>query len=85
MRKQVGKYNIKNSFLKSYQLYAILEYGNTIVSKKYSEDEIIQEFKKHGVRVRIRQMLESQYFEVETHCIVEDVDRIKNAEVKRGI
>ena len=41
--KNAGEYIVKNSFLKSYQLYAIKEYGNTIVSKEFEVEDIIKE------------------------------------------
>ena len=77
--KNAGEYIVKNSFLKSYQLYAIKQYGNTIVSKEFEIEEIIKEFKKHGVRVRVKEMANRNdpMLEVETHYVVEDIERFK--------
>ena len=75
----VGSYIVKNSFLKSYQLYAIKQYGNTIISKEFEIEDIIAEFKKHGVRVRVKEMANRNdpMLEVETHYVVEDIERFK--------
>ena len=77
--KNAGEYIVKNSFLKSYQLYAIKQYGNTIVSKEFEIEDIIAEFKKHGVRVRVKEMANRNdpMLEVETHYVVEDIERFK--------
>ena len=77
--KNVGEYIVKNSFLKSYQLYAIKQYGNTIVSKEFEIEDIIAEFKKHGVRVRVKEMANRNdpMLEIETHYVVEDIERFK--------
>ena len=77
--KNAGEYIVKNSFLKSYQLYAIKQYGNTIVSKEFEIEDIITEFKKHGVRVRVKEMANRNdpMLEVETHYVVEDIERFK--------
>ena len=77
--KNAGEYIVKNSFLKSYQLYAIKEYGNTIVSKEFEVEDIIKEFKKHGVRVRVKEMANRNdpMLEIETHYVVEDIERFK--------
>lgn len=79
MNEGLGKYIVKNSFLKSYQLYAISEYGNTIVSKEFSIEDIITEFKKFGVSVRVKEMVDRGEFlvDVESHYVVEDVERFK--------
>lgn len=77
--KNAGEYIVKNSFLKSYQLYAIKQYGNTIVSKEFEIEDIIAEFKKHGVRVRVKEMANRNdpMLEIETHYVVEDIERFK--------
>ncbi len=77
--KNAGEYIVKNSFLKSYQLYAIKQYGNTIVSKEFEIEDVIAEFKKHGVRVRVKEMANRNdpMLEVETHYVVEDIERFK--------
>ena len=77
--KNAGEYIVKNSFLKSYQLYAIKQYGNTIISKEFEIEDIIAEFKKHGVRVRVKEMANRNdpMLEVETHYVVEDIERFK--------
>ena len=77
--KNVGEYIVKNSFLKSYQLYAIKQYGNTIVNKEFEIEDIIAEFKKHGVRVRVKEMANRNdpMLEIETHYVVEDIERFK--------
>ena len=77
--KNAGEYIVKSSFLKSYQLYAIKQYGNTIVSKEFEIEDIIAEFKKHGVRVRVKEMANRNdpMLEVETHYVVEDIERFK--------
>ena len=77
--KNAGEYIVKNSFLKSYQLYAIKEYGNTIVSKEFEVEDIIKEFKKYGVRVRVKEMVSrgEPMVDIETHYVVEDIERFK--------
>ena len=77
--KNAGEYIVKNSFLKSYQLYAIKQYGNTIISKEFEIEDIVAEFKKHGVRVRVKEMANRNdpMLEVETHYVVEDIERFK--------
>ena len=77
--KNAGEYIVKNSFLKSYQLYAIKQYGNTIVSKEFEIEDVIAEFKKHGVRVRVKEMANRNdpMLEVETHYVAEDIERFK--------
>ena len=77
--KNAGEYIVKNSFLKSYQLYAIKQYGNTIISKEFEIEDIIAEFKKHGVRVRVKEMANRNdpMLEIETHYVVEDIERFK--------
>ena len=40
--------------LKSYQVYALKHYGNTIVSKKYQIEDVISECATYGVNVRVR-------------------------------
>ena len=77
--KNAGEYIVKNSFLKSYQLYAIKQYGNTIVSKEFEIEDVIAEFKKHGVRVRVKEMVNRNdpMLEVEAHYVVEDIERFK--------
>lgn len=45
----------KDEIIKDFQLAAMARFGNTIVSKKYSEDVIIEEFKKHGYSVKVRE------------------------------
>ena len=77
--KNAGEYIVKSSFLKSYQLYAIKQYGNTIVSKEFEIEDIIAEFKKYGVRVRVKEMAKRNdpMLEVETHYVVEDIERFK--------
>ena len=77
--KNVGEYIVKNSFLKNYQLYAIKEYGNTIVSKEFEVEDIIKEFKKYGVRVRVKEIVDRSepMVDIETHYVVEDIERFK--------
>ena len=77
--KNAGEYIVKNSFLKSYQLYAIKQYGNTIIGKEFEIEDIVAEFKKHGVRVRVKEMANRNdpMLEVETHYVVEDIERFK--------
>jgi hypothetical protein len=77
--KNAGEYIVKNSCLKSYQLYAIKEYGNTSVSKEFEVEDIIKEFKKYGVRVRVKEMVSrgEPMVDIETHYVVEDIERFK--------
>jgi hypothetical protein len=77
--KNAGEYIVKNSFLKSYHLYAVKEYGNTIVSREFEVDDIIKEFKKYGVRVRVKEMVSrgEPMVDIETHYVVEDIERFK--------
>jgi hypothetical protein len=77
--KNAGEYIVKNSFLKSYNLYAVKEYGNTIVSREFEVEDIIKEFKKYGVRVRVKEMVSrgEPMVDIETHYVVEDIERFK--------
>ena len=81
MEEELNIYRIKNSFLMRHQLYAMREYGNTIVSKNYSEEEIIQEFLNFGIKVRVHEMSYSSYIDVETHYLVERINKFKNVGV----
>lgn len=45
---------IDSSIIKDFQMYAIKVYGDTIISKEHKPEEIINEFKRFGVPVRVR-------------------------------
>ena len=45
----------KKGFLKDFQIVAVEKFGNTIVSKRYGEEAIINEFAKSGLKVQCRE------------------------------
>ena len=45
----------KKGFLKDFQIAAVKKFGNTIVSKRHSEEAIINEFAKFGLKVQCRE------------------------------
>ena len=45
----------KKGFLKDFQIVAAEKFGNTIVSKRYGEEAIINEFAKSGLKVQCRE------------------------------
>ena len=45
----------KKGFLKDFQIVAVEKFGNTIVSKRHSEEVIINEFAKFGLKVQCRE------------------------------
>ena len=45
----------KKGFLKDFQIVAVEKFGNTIVSKRYGEEVIINEFAKSGLKVQCRE------------------------------
>ena len=45
----------KKGFLKDFQIAAVKKFGNTIVSKRYGEEAIINEFAKSGLKVQCRE------------------------------
>lgn len=57
--------------LKEFQIYAMKEFGNTIVTKRFGSDNIVKEFKKIGFKVRCREFENYEYDEYSTHFVVE--------------
>ena len=53
--------------------------SNFVTSKEFEIEDIIAEFKKHGVRVRVKEMANRNdpMLEIETHYVVEDIERFK--------
>ena len=45
----------KKGFLKDFQVHAVEKYGNTIVSKRYTKEAIVNEFAKFGLKVYCRE------------------------------
>ena len=63
---------IESKILKDFQLFALKEYGNTIVSQSIKKEKIINEFKRFGFDVRLRPFERScQDKEQHTHYVVE--------------
>lgn len=57
--------------LKEFQIYAMKEFGNTIVAKRFGSGNIVKEFKKMGFKVRCREFENYEYDEYSTHFVVE--------------
>ena len=45
----------KKGFLKDFQIVAVEKFGNTIISKRYGKEAIINEFAKFGLKVQCRE------------------------------
>ena len=62
-----------DSFLKPYQLEVIKNLGNTIVSKKHTISEIVEEFERFGLKVNVRNFINTHQMEGcrDTHYVVE--------------
>lgn len=74
-KKQLTK---KVEIIKDWQIAAMKRFGNTIISKKHSKEEIIAEFGKYGYDVQIREFRPCQipYINDEqTHYVVTEVGR----------
>lgn len=79
---------IKSHIVKDFHLAAMKRYGNTIVSKKNSPQQIIDEFKKYGFDVDVRDFKHKK----ETHSFVslgrvvldEDLTHYVVSEIGRG-
>lgn len=63
----------RDSIIKDFQLEAVRNLGNTIVSKKYPIEKIIDEFKKFGLNVHVRTFNNSfdMVGSTDTHYVVE--------------
>ena len=59
--------------LKEFQIYAMKEFGNTIVAKRFGADNISEEFKKLGFEVSCREFENYEYDEYSTHFVVEKI------------
>ena len=59
--------------LKEFQIYAMKEFGNTIVAKRFGANNIIEEFKKLGFKVSCREFENYEYDEYGTHFVVEKI------------
>lgn len=59
--------------LKEFQIYAMKEFGNTIVAKRFGANNIIEEFKKLGFKVSCREFEIYEYDEYGTHFVVEKI------------
>ena len=67
--------------LKSYQVYALKHYGNTIVSKKYQIEDVISECATYGVNVRVRDFRTIvEDFDPDDFHIIEDIERFSHVE-----
>ncbi|MCU7193187.1 hypothetical protein [Turicibacter sp. T129] len=69
-RKKV-KSEFDSKFLKEYQVVIVREFGNTIVSKKHKPEEIVSEFAKFGLNVKVRDFENKTYEGWNTHYVVE--------------
>ena len=65
--------NKSSQVLKEFQIYAMKEFGNTIVAKRFGSDNIVKEFKKIGFKVRCREFENYEYDEYSTHFVVEKI------------
>lgn len=69
----IKKKSKRDSIIKDFQLDAVKNLGNTIISKKYPIEKIIDEFKKFGLNVNVRAF--NNTFEMvgstDTHYVVE--------------
>lgn len=61
--------------LKEFQIYAMKEFGNTIVAKRFGANNIIEEFKKLGFEVSCREFENYEYDEYGTHFVVESLQK----------
>ena len=63
----------RDSIIKDFQLDAVRNLGNTIISKKYPIEKIIDEFKKFGLNVSVRTFNNSfdMVGSTDTHYVVE--------------
>ena len=59
--------------LKEFQIYAMKEFGNTIVAKRFGANNIVKEFKKLGFKVSCREFENYEYDEYSTHFVVEKI------------
>ena len=71
---------ILDSFLKPYQLNTVKNYGNTIVSKKYSVEAIIKEFKRFGLNVSVENFTSREVIGENTYLVIRkgDVNEISD-------
>ena len=60
--------------LKRFQVVAMKKFGNTIVSKKFKADGIIDEFARLGMKVELKDFKDKTYYGWNTHYIVQLVD-----------
>ena len=60
--------------LKRFQVIAMKKFGNTIVSKKFKADGIIDEFARLGMKVELKDFKDKTYYGWNTHYIVQLVD-----------
>ena len=67
--------------LKSYQVYALKHYGNTIISKKYQIEYVVAECATYGVDVRVRDFRTIvEEFDPDDFYIIEDIERFSRVE-----
>ena len=66
--KKKAKSQFNSKLLKEFQVVAIKEFGNTIVSKKYKDKDIINEFAKFGLNVKLQDFCDKTHSGWDTLC-----------------
>lgn len=69
-KKVQSKEEFNSKILKNFQVECVKELGNTIVSKKFTKDEIIQEYQKFGLKVSVHHFTSFHYGMKPTHYVV---------------
>ena len=60
--------------LERFQIYAMKEFGNTIVARKYKTENIVSAFAELGLDVKVRRFNGIEFASDDTHYIVELAD-----------
>lgn len=69
--------NPGDNFVTDVQIAIVKKYGNTIISKKYKSEDIVNEFAKYGMDVVVRDFECKNEPGSETHYIVETLEKMK--------
>lgn len=69
-----SKEEINSKILKNFQVDCVKGWGNTIVSKKFTIDEIIQEYQKFGLTVSVHHFTSFHYGLKDSHYVVRLTD-----------
>lgn len=59
----------KSDILKEHQVAIVRQYGNTIVSKKYKAEDIINEFARFGLSVELTDFQDKTHYDWNTHYV----------------